>query len=147
MATKSSTATAEPEIKPNMMTSDTWGEVEALDGADVVDKTELIGTPFLISAFKFNVNDRGIVTAWVEVENEDGETFTFTDSSTGVKKQLQDFRDARPSLEADEDGYYETRLLAPKGLRVSTYTTKDERGRDREARTFYLTTAGRRRKS
>jgi hypothetical protein len=120
-----------------------WGEVDVLEGADLLDKSELIGVPFLITGVKTTINSNDVITDWVEGEREDGTSFTFTDSSTGVKAQLDAYLAAK-GQGGTIDEWVDVRLVAPKGLRVSKYTIKDERGKPRDAQTYYLTTNGRR---
>jgi hypothetical protein len=111
---------------------------------DLLDKAELIGVPFLLTGIKWTINDRDIIIVWVEGEREDHSTFTFTDTSTGVRAQIEAYA-AVKGISTDANGdWHDVRLIAPKGLRVSTYTVKDERQKDREARTYYLTTSGKR---
>ena len=120
-----------------------WSDAEVLSGLMLIDKMELLNVPFMITGVKVTVNDRDVVMVWVEGQRRDSTRFTFVDSSTGVKAQLDDYL-ASKGLGGTLDEWIDVRLVSPQGLRVSKYTTKDERGKDREARTFYLTTNGQR---
>lgn len=124
----------------------TWGtDVEYIQGADLVDKAELVDKPFLITGIRFEENARGIEYAYVEAEFEDGEEIDFNDSSTsGVKHQLMTYLESRgitPDLESGE--LHEVRVAVPRGLRVSTYEVTDMRGKPKMAKTYYLTGGGR----
>jgi hypothetical protein len=141
MATKTAAKTT-TNTTPADLTA-IWGEdVEVLAGVDLLDKSELIGVPFLLTGVKFTVNDRSIVIAWIEGERQDHTPFTFTDTSTGVKAQIEAHCQAKGISTDALDEWNNLRLVAPNGLRVSTYEVKDERGKTREARTYYLTTSG-----
>ena len=127
-----------------------WGSdaAEVLAGVDLVQKAEMVNVPFLITGVKFTHNpNSNIGYVFVEFETSPGgERRMFNDSSTGVRQQLEEFAGvkgwagAKGTIELDK--WYDTRVLCPKGLRVSEYDTKDERGRDTRGRTFYLTTSG-----
>lgn len=122
-----------------------WQDAEQLDGLDLIDKAELVGKPFRVSGFFFTENDKGVAYVWVDAEDVDGNTFTFNDSSTGVRAQLVAYVKAKGNDAAIDSGdYVNTSLVMPKGLRLSEFTVKDERGRDKNARTYYLTTSGKR---
>lgn len=115
-----------------------------LDGADIVDKSEMVGVPFLITAVKNSVNSRQIVTMFVEATPKDGDPVTFTDSSsTGVREQIQKYLVSTGQGDV-LDEWIDVRIVAPKGLRVSKYTAQDSRGKDVPAKTYYITTSGRR---
>jgi len=122
-----------------------WGKdaAEVLAGVDLVQKAEMIGVPFLITGFKFTHNPASnIGYVYVEFETSPGgERRMFNDSSTGVRQQMEEFAGAK-GLKIELEKWYDVRVLCPKGLRVSEYDTKDERGRDTKGRTYYLTTSG-----
>ena len=122
-----------------------WAESEQLDGLDLIDKAELVGRVFRVTGFYFTSNDRDISYAYVDGEDTDGNTFSFNDSSTGVRAQLVEYLKAKGNDAAIDTGeYVKASIVIPKGLRVSEFTVKDERGRDKNARTYYLTTSGKR---
>lgn len=122
-----------------------WTESEQLDGLDLIDKAELVGRPFRITGFYFEMTDKGIGYVYVDAEDTDKNTFTFNDSSTGVRAMLVKYlKDKGDDSPVDSGVYQNVSLVIPKGLRVSEFTVKDERGRDKQARTYYLTTSGRR---
>jgi hypothetical protein len=131
--------------KPYDKWAEVWGTAEELTGVDLLDKAELVGIPFCITAAWFTENQRGIEYVYVEGMKEDGTVFTFNDSSSGVKAQIENILknrgiDAVPT----EDAPYDFRLIIPKGLRKSEYEVKDERQRTKIAKTYYLTTNGQR---
>jgi hypothetical protein len=95
---------------------------------------------------KQTVGARDVAYVYVEGEQEDGTTFTFNDSSSGVRDQLEKFLAGMGKAEL-LDEWVDVSIVAPKGLRVSEYPVKDERGRERMSKTYYITTAGRRARS
>jgi hypothetical protein len=117
-----------------------------LDGMDLVDKAQLVGVKFRITGVKQTVGARDVAYVYVEGEQEDGTTFTFNDSSSGVRDQLEKFLAGMGKAEL-LDEWVDVSIVAPKGLRVSEYPVKDERGRERMSKTYYITTAGRRARS
>jgi hypothetical protein len=124
---------------------DAWADATVLEGVDLIDKATLVDIPFLITGAKFTVNARDITMVWVEGERIDKTTFTFTDSSTGVLATMLDYvKGVLGGVVPSQDVWTNLRVVAPKGLRVSHYTVKDERGKDRDASTYYLTTSGQR---
>ncbi len=124
-----------------------WANETALDGVDLIAKDELVGVPFLITAAWFETNKNGVEYAYVEGETGDGTPFTINDSSkVGVRQQVLDYLARIGKDDARESGEVVSfRLVIPRGLRVSEFTAKDERGREKAAKTFFLTTAGTRR--
>jgi hypothetical protein len=122
-----------------------WGTAEELTGIELVDKAELIGVPFCITAVWFTENQRSIEYAYVEGMRVDGTVFTFNDSSSGVKAQIESILQGKGvDTVPTEEAPYEFRLIIPKGLRKSEYEVKDERQRTKIAKTYYLTTNGQR---
>lgn len=132
-----------------------WSDAEVMDGLELVDKASLVGKPFLITAIQFTEtvrqSDDAIISyVYVDAVDKDDNPFSFNDSSSGVRSQLVEF--ARSKGWADIVETHEVkpvRLVAPNGLRVSEYDQEvnDPRtGRPtvRRARTFYLTTSGKR---
>lgn len=120
--------------------------VQVLAGMEVRDKAELVGVPFYITGLKQTLNEeRQIAYVWVEGEEvATKKTFVFNDSSiTGVRGQLLDFLATLKKLDV-LDEWIDCRILVPKGVRVSTFPTKNERGQDVTGKVTYLTTAGRR---
>ena len=119
--------------------------VEFVGGADLRDKAELVGIEFKVTGVRFEKNARGVEYVYVEAETRDGEEFDFNDSSTsGVKQQITTYlesRDIAPDYESGE--VHSVNLLIPRGLRVSTYEVTDVRGKPKQAKTYYLTSAGR----
>jgi len=120
-----------------------WGtDVEVLEGVDLLDKSELIGKPFLITGVWFETNKHGIEYAYVEGMFENGVTFEFNDSSSGVRAQLITYLEDRNRMPASPDEIVSLKLAIMKGLRVSTFEVVDVRGRAKTARTYYLTMSG-----
>lgn len=135
-----------------MVTQNAWDYADQLDGLDLLDKSQLLDIPFRITSVRFVEGNNGIRRVEVDAEKRDGETFTFQDSSTGVKTQIEQFLAAKGLDAAIETGEpIEMNLVAPNGLRVSEYQVPERgpngqeiRGRFRQAKTYYLTTSGRR---
>lgn len=124
----------------------TWAgnDAEFVGGADLRDKTELVGLPFRITGIFFTRNEKGIEYANVEAEDKDGEEFEFIDSSTtGIKHQLSTFLGLKGITPKYDGEVYEVNIVAPKGLRVSEYEVQDMRGNTKMAKTYYLTSGGR----
>ena len=123
-----------------------WNTSDQLDGLDLVDKAELVGKPFRITGVSFETNQRGVSYVYVDAEDADGEGFTFNDSSSGVRAQIvQHLTKTGQDAVIDQPGDVLTlSLVIPRGLRVSEYEVKDERGKAKTARTYYLTTSGKR---
>lgn len=121
-----------------------WGtDVVELEGVAPRDKAELLDVPFLMTGVWFETNARGIEYVYVEGRLADGETFTINDSSTGIKAQVEQYLASIGKVPAPGE-IVDLNVLISKGLRVSEYEIKDERGRDKKARTYYLTTNGKR---
>jgi len=129
-----------------------WQNDEVLDGLDILDKQQLIGTPFRILGCVFQSNNDGISICYIDAERADGYTFTFLDASTGVRAQIVSYLTGK-GLDAglDTGEYIDFKLVVPNGLRVSEYEVpqKGPNGqqigtRTRMARTYYLTTNGQR---
>lgn len=124
----------------------TWAgnDAEFVGGADLRDKTELVGLPFRITGIFFTRNDKGIEYANVEAEDKDGEEFDFIDSSTtGIKHQLATFLGLKGITPKYDGEVYQVNIVCPKGLRVSEYEVQDMRGQAKMAKTYYLTSGGR----
>ena len=123
-----------------------WSESEVLSGLMTVDKAELIGQPLRLTAAYFRINARQVSIVELDGELVDGSTFTFTDSSTGVRKQIVEYLTAKGVTISDTSGEIHTlNLVAPEGLRVSEFIVTDDRtGKPVTAKTYYLTTNGQR---
>jgi hypothetical protein len=131
-----------------MTDTQTFGQnADFIGGADLLDKAELIGREFLITGVRFQKNSKGVEYVYVEGESRDGEEFDFNDSSTsGVKQQITTYLESRGiKVSYDRpDEIHEVNLMIPRGLRVSTYEVVSM-GKPKMAKTYYLTSAGRRR--
>ncbi|MEU0398336.1 hypothetical protein ABZ208_37460 [Streptomyces sp. NPDC006208] len=130
-------------------TAGAWdADVEFVGGADLRDKAELIGIEFKITGVRFEKSARGVEYVYVEAETREGEEFDFNDSSSsGVRAQIITYLE-RKGTEVDyenPDVVHDVNLLIPNGLRVSTYEVTDLRGKAKTAKTYYLTSGGRRR--
>lgn len=122
-----------------------WNDADVLDGMELVDKATLKGVPFLITGLTFKTNDRRVNFVYVDGERADGTTFSFNDSSSGVRAQLVSYLAERDLSDAVDSGdTVPVRIVAPLGLRVSEYDTEDDNGRPKKGRTYYLTTSGKR---
>jgi hypothetical protein len=119
-----------------------WGrDVEILDGVQIRDKAELVERPFLIETVWFETSTRAIEYVYCQAQFENGESFTFNDSSSGVYRQIESYlasKGHKPEIGQEVP----VRLVIPEGLRVSEYDVRDDRGRDKKAKTYYLTTSG-----
>lgn len=119
-----------------------WGsDVDILDGLELVDKAELVGKPFLIESVWFQTGARAVEYVYVQGQYENGAQFTFNDSSSGVYAQVESYlslKGHKPEIGQPVP----IRLVIPKGLRYSEYEVKDDRGREKKAKTYYLTTSG-----
>ena len=125
-----------------------WVGQEQLDGFDLVDKSELEGEPFRIMSVWFTTNDRSVSYVYVEAEKVDGEVITFNDSSTGVRQQIIDHLKNRGQDHVVDTGdVVPLSLVIPRGLRKSEFDTQVQEGNrvvTKKARTYYLTTSGKR---
>lgn len=119
-----------------------WGrDVEILDGLEIRDKAELIDRAFLIESVWFQEGARAVEYVYVQAQFENGEAFTFNDSSSGVYKQIESYltlKGHKPEI----GQVVPLRLVIPRGLRFSQYEVVDERNRPKMAKTYYLTTSG-----
>jgi hypothetical protein len=119
-------------------------DADFIGGADLRDKAELVGVPFKITGVYFTKNERGIEYAYVEAEDAAGEEFDFNDSSTtGIRHQLTTYLTLKGVEYAYDGTIYDVNIVAPKGLRVSTYDVTDARNQIKTAKTYYLTSGGR----
>jgi hypothetical protein len=122
-----------------------WNDAEILDGMEIVDKATLKGVPFLVTGLTFRTNDKRVNFVYVDGERADGSTFTFNDSSSGVRAQLVSYLAERGLSDAVDSGEtVPVRIVAPLGVRVSEYDTEDDNGRPKRGKTYYLTTSGKR---
>jgi hypothetical protein len=136
-----------------MTTPSRWANVEVIEGLDIVDKTKLIGVPFCILGATFKSNNSGVQTCYIDAEYENGDMFTFTDSSTGVAAQIK-VHLAEKQLDhiiSEEGEYADFMLLAPRGLRVSEYDRQLRTpngavipNKTAPAKTYYISTSGER---
>jgi len=119
-----------------------WGDastIETLTGVDLLDKAELVKVPFLIEEVQFRTSNSGVEQVWITALDVDGNSVQFTDSSTGVRKQLvKYFEDNNKAGVIDTGETVPMRLAVPRGLRVSKYPKKVD-GKIREVKTYYLT--------
>lgn len=119
-----------------------FAEFDVIEGFDPIDKAELVGKPFGITGVRYRKNERDIMFAEVEIVDANGEPAAFQDSSTGVRDQITKYL-AEKKIKVTNGEWVDLKLFVPRGLRVSTYEATDERGRAKQAKTYYLTTAGR----
>lgn len=99
------------------------------DGFKMLDnKSQLLGVGFFAVSWNFSMGDHGEFVA-VKLVTEDDRKLVITDGSTGVYAQLAAY--------SKNTGRYGG-LFVRKGLRVSEYTYEDEKGNEKDARTFYL---------
>ena len=140
MVTKNTTPVAE------ISAADLFASADVIEGFDLRDKAELIGTAFVITAVRFETNARNVTLAYMTAMFRDGERFEFSDSSsTGVKAQVESYlitRDKNANTKGNTGEIFDVKLLAPNGLRVSKYEVEVQ-GKKREAKTYYLTAGNR----
>lgn len=103
-------------------------------GFEVVDKETLLRTPFVILEWRFHDGDIGEFVSFSAV-TEDGRKVVVNDGSTGILQQLRKVSDKRIENGVPDP---QTRLLVKKGLRVSRYKFLDDKGKERDAATYYL---------
>ena len=134
------------------MTSNVWANAVALEGLDLRDKAELVDLTFVITGIWFETNNSGINYVYVEAETQDGEQFSFNDSSSGVRVDIIEHLAKTGQDHIIESGeVLAVALLIPRGLRASNYEIEEKNaagrptGRKRQARTYYLTKSGKRR--
>lgn len=117
---------------------------EAINELEYTDKAELVGRTFVITHVVFITKSHPRVELDVIFPGDEEATFTDT-SSTGVKAQIERLLEAR-GITPVQGELIELNppILAPRGLRVSTYDVPDPRNpkATRKARTYYLTTSG-----
>lgn len=115
---------------------------KVIKGFDLVEKAELIGVEFVITGVRFESGARNVGYVYVNGVKRNGEKFTFNDSSsTGIKAQIMDaVSDDKLSTEYDTGEVVPVTIHVPRGVRVSEYQITDVRGKERNARTYYLTT-------
>jgi hypothetical protein len=153
MATASK-PTADPavtsKVTPDMDLPASWADAELLDGMEVLDKSDLIGRPFLITAFKQSVSTgpQQYAMVWVEGVFATGEAFTFNDSSAkqGVRADAEEILISKGKVGAEFlDVWVPVKIVCPKGLRVSPYEKPDPiTGKIIKGRNYYLTRSGKR---
>lgn len=112
----------------------TYGEIisseELGDGFAVVEKSSLVGVPFLILGWEAGKNEKHGPFTIVRGITKDNGKVLFVDGSTGIKDQLAVFQ----QVSGRTGG-----LLAVDGLRVSNYTYTDPAdGKDKPASTYYI---------
>lgn len=147
MATTNTTKAKAEDSSPIMAK---WNgeDVEVFNGADLVDKSEMVGVAFRITGLKIDNSqsegtNKDLVYAWVEGEREDGTLIMFNDASTGIKVQVLEWMKAK-NFSGELGVWYDVSTLCPRGLRISKYIKKVN-GKDIPAQTYYLTGDGRRR--
>ena len=120
-------------------------EAWEVEGSNIVDKSRLVDVPFFITALSFRISASDVQIVYVDIEQIDGTTATFTDASTGVRAQLDAMWHAKTGEEPNyttTEEWCKARIIVRNGLRVSEYLPE---GRREKARTYYLTSNGQRR--
>jgi hypothetical protein len=118
------------------------GDAWEIEGSDIVDKAQLVGVAFLVTAVSFRKGARGVEYLYADVTLADGTQKTFTDSSTGVKTQVQEMwlsKNGEEPKYSTEEVWHSVRIVARQGLRVSVYRRE---GSKEDSRTYYLTASG-----
>jgi hypothetical protein len=118
---------------------------DVIEGFEPIDKAELVGRPFGITGVRFRENERKVTFAEIEIIDVNGQPGAFQDSSTtGARDQLARYLTDKGIPLSSE--WTDVRLFVPRGLRVSEYDAPvDDSGKVRKAKTYYLTTEGRKR--
>lgn len=97
------------------------------------DKMRLIGAELVIVKYGEHKSDKNDGTfATIHVVTRDGGKWIVNDGSTGIRDQLRELKDKAGTV---------CPLYVPKGLRVSEYDYKDDKGNTSKARTYYLNTS------
>lgn len=111
-------------------------------GFHVVDKSSLVGVPFLIIEWAFNTsakfkdeNGEPLVFVSALAVTKHNEKVIFNDGSTGIRKQLADITDRRISQGHPTPN---KGLAVANGLVRSDYTFLDGNGVEQEGTTYYL---------
>ena len=137
-AAASTPAVAKPDAPFNF---DALAKTAAvIEGFDLLEKAELVGVEFIITSVRWQTGARNVGYVYVNGVKRDGTRFTFNDSSTGIKAQLMEAL-SRANLSTEYDTGEEIPFVVhvPRGVRVSEYVIQDVKGKDRNARTYYLT--------
>jgi hypothetical protein len=100
-------------------------EVEEFDGGTtVIQKSDLVGKPFIIGNLAFRKGDFGPYVTLTAVD-KDNNMFVVNDGSTGVYRQMVKWLHEKGQLDAGidkpESQEYEVRILCKSGLRRSDY--------------------------
>lgn len=121
---------------------------EALDEGTFVDnKEDLVGVAFLLMNWTHGeFGDSGIPKVTCEIVLANGERATMVDMSQGIRLQLEDvtrklngWEDKNKDIPTGTESVPPKPLYFPHGLRVSSYTFRDElAGTSTPASTFYL---------
>jgi hypothetical protein len=134
-----------------------WGDADEFYGHNVTDKADLIDQPFLIIGAQVVRSERtnqftGEANvydgAYVYALDVHGTEFEIYDTSeTGVRGQIQGIL-TEQGLNPAPGGEYQAlkrRIVVRKGLRFSDFEVPDPEkpGKKRNARTYYLSAAGR----
>jgi hypothetical protein len=128
-----------------MATPSVFDGFDVIEGFDPQDKASLVGVPFGITGVRFRKNDRDVVFAEIEAVDAHGEMISIQDSSSGIRDQLSRYLASQGQKAEVGEAWADIKLFVPRGLRVSTYEVHDVAGKTKQAKTYYLTTEGRRR--
>jgi hypothetical protein len=126
-----------------------WGtDVQEFFGHNLTDKIDLIGTPMLLIGAEIERTEgKTYDVAFIYALDEKGTEFEFSDTTeTGCRGQVQAILAEQGLNPAPGGGFQKLspRVVVRRGLRFSDFTIRDEEtGKKREARTYYLSAAGR----
>jgi len=103
-----------------------------------IDKSQAINIPHLIVQWRFSAGDYGefvIVYAIARLDNGTDWQILYADGGKGIYEQLKSLTDQRI---ADGHPHPQGGALVRGGLAPSDYTFTDDEGKERPARTYYL---------
>lgn len=107
---------------------------DGVESLRLVSKDSLLGVPFLAVQWRFNESENGSFAS-VEFMTNDGTRGVFNDGGSGIARQLETLTAERT---ATGHKFPQAGRLIRGGLRVSRYTFKNEKGKDQQAETYYL---------
>jgi hypothetical protein len=105
-------------------------------GFSIMEKSKLVGVPFLILEWRFNnsdLNEGGFVSVAAVTKHDD--KVIFNDGSTGILAQLRMVTEQRTERKHPTP---QAGLIVADGLTRSDYSYTDDKGKTIPASTYYL---------